>query len=133
MFPIQRFSSYSSDGTHNINKWQSEMKVDQTHPVMRKRLTIKVSLVHLSHLILFCTFVCLKLSFEVDSSGKCPARPEGPEEASTPAAGRLPALRPQTRPPPGASWPRSWVAPPGAPGGPRTTHLRRTDVDKSLV
>lgn len=30
------------------------MKVDQTHPVMGKSLTIKVSLVHLPHAILFC-------------------------------------------------------------------------------
>lgn len=48
------------------------------------------------------------------------------KEASTPAGGRLPALRLQTRPPPGASWPRSWVSPPGAPGGPRTKRLHRT-------
>lgn len=48
------------------------------------------------------------------------------QEASTPAEGHLPALRLQTRPPPGASWPPSWVSPPGGPGGPRTTHLHGT-------
>lgn len=54
------------------------------------------------------------------------AREEGQSEPSTPARGRLPALHLQNRPPPGASWPRSWVSLPGGPEGPRTMHLHRT-------
>lgn len=70
------------------------------------------------------------LELNGESRGDRPCR--GRLAAATRAAGRLPAPRLQSRPPPRASWLRSSASPPEAPADPHRKHLHTRGAEVAV-